>query len=60
MNEGFIKTPNEPRRPDTKFLKAKTEAKAGRKKNVTKPKSMPNSSKTAFKKAEAEAKANNF
>ena len=31
MNEGFIKTPIEPRKPGTKFREAKAEAEAGRK-----------------------------
>ena len=32
MNEGFMKTPIEPREPDTKIRKAETEAEASRKK----------------------------
>ena len=32
MNEGFIKTPIEPQKPDTKFREAQTEAKADCKK----------------------------
>ena len=32
MNQGFIKTPIEPRKPDTKFREAEAEAEAGRKK----------------------------
>ena len=55
MNEGFIKMPIEPRKPDTKFREAKPRPKPTVK-NITKPK--PNPSKTAFK--EAEAKGNNF
>ena len=54
MNEGFIKTPIEPRKPDTKFQEAEAEAEASRK-NITKPKPKPNPSKTAFKEAEVEA-----
>ena len=57
MNEGVIKTTIEPRRPDTKFREAETEAKPDVK-DITKPK--PNPSKTAFKEAETEAEARNF
>ena len=32
VNEGFIQTSIEPRKPDTKFREAETEVKAGRKK----------------------------
>ena len=55
VTEGFIKTPVEPRKPDTKFQEAKTEAEAGRK-NITRP----NPSKRVFKKVEAEADSKNF
>ena len=57
MNEGLIKTPIEPRMPDTKFREAETEAEAVHK-NITKPKPKP--SNTACKDAKADSEANNF
>ena len=54
MNEGFIKTPIEPRKPDTKFREAETEAEAGRKK-YHEAEVEAEAIKKAFKEAEAEA-----
>ena len=59
MNEGFIKTPIEPRKSDTKLREIKTEAEASRKKSYE-AEAEDESIKTAFKDAEAEAEANNF
>ena len=67
IEEGFIKTSIGWRKPGTKLRAAEAEklstevghkAEASCKKNIVKPKL--NSSKTAFKDAKAEAKANNF
>ena len=61
VNEGFIKTHNEPRKPDTKSREAETEAEAGRKKKYCEAEAEAEFiKKTALKEAEAEAEANNF
>ena len=57
VNEGFIKTPIEPGKPDTKFWEAEAKAEIGRE-NITKPKPKPKPLEAAFK--EAEADANDF
>ena len=57
MNEVFVKTPIEPRKPGTKFWEAKAEAEAGRKIYYE---AEAESIKKAFKEAEAETEANNF
>ena len=57
--ESFIKTPIEPRKPDTKFRKAETEAEASLK-IFLRSRSRSRIHKTTFEEAEAETEASNF